>query len=131
MTKKIVRYECEICKNTYTTEAAAKMCETEFPLPPCPVKVGDMVGIITRYNGVEYAEVLEILTHCHMGEFIESWLVEGGPGEDALRERLRTVMKKPRMHRYAVRVKEEHQIGKESWSSIIPDCNVLELQGVV
>lgn len=53
-----IKYKCEVCGSEYNDVRHALVCESQ-EIDPCPVKIGDIVNVINRYETVQ-DEVVDV-----------------------------------------------------------------------
>ncbi len=110
------RFQCEQCKTYYLDRRFAERCEATI-LPDCPIKVGDNVLVRVRYGEPEtdIVQSISIGANFLCSNFIE---VEGKLADNYIANFL-DKEKDVSMHEYLVHLGREHQIGKDSWSSVV------------
>lgn len=111
MVTSVQRFICDACQSEYRTQKAAVFCEASPSLPPCCVRVGDLVHIHEEVYDPQPDEIIEILlipTHdvLDLADWDET---EDTEDLDAF------IASKPDLvcHQWGVRVHHEHHTSNE------------------
>lgn len=111
-------YQCEVCETVWSTEAAAKKCES-YILPPPKFHVGQDVWFKTRYDGPDHDIITGVVvapSYCHNAdrptekEFFE------------ILDKVGTDWWHPHVTVYSFH--NEHQLGKDWWTHRIDESSL-------